>query len=119
MKKDFLLFVMIVEILFMFILCGCSETVSSYSDELSLNNWSATLDNKAKVSLEFEDDDAVFEIVLSDKQKVVISGLCEIDQSRFVIHDRATKTPYAFSYIVHFDRVEIVYDENTVSLYKT
>ena len=33
--------------------------------------------------------------------------------------DDKTKTPYAFEYIVHFDRVDVKFSTNTVSLYKT
>ena len=116
-KRIYLLIVPVMVLVFM--LCGCSETVNSYSEELILNSWNATLNNGDKMTLSFSGDDATLKLVLKDDEKVVISGFCELDENYFVIHDEVTKIPYAFSYIVHFDRVEIVYGENTVSLYKS
>ena len=98
---------------------GCQQVVTNPADELTLNKWVGELENSNTVSLEFDGSVATLSVTLYDKKNASISGLCELSDSAFVIHDASTKIPYAFSYIVHFDRVEIVYKENTVLLYKS
>lgn len=93
--------------------------VTNSADELTLNTWVGELENSNTISLEFDGNCATLTVVLYDKKTTSISGLCEISDTAFVIHDSKTKTPYAFSYIVHFNRVEIIYKENTVLLYKS
>ena len=93
--------------------------VTNSADELTLNTWVGELENSNTISLEFDGNFATLTVSLYDKKTTSISGLCEISDTAFVIHDSKTKTPYAFSYIVHFNRVEIIYKENTVLLYKS
>lgn len=93
--------------------------VTNSADELTLNTWVGELENSNTISLEFDGNCAMLTVSLYDKKTTSISGLCEISDTAFVIHDSKTKTPYAFSYIVHFNRVEIIYKENTVLLYKS
>ncbi len=99
-------------------LCSCTQVVTNSADELKMGEWSETLENESIILLSFDGDFAALEITNKGMESVSISGLCEVSETDFVIHDEKTKTPFAFSYIVHFDRVEIVYGENTVSLYK-
>lgn len=101
-----------------FLLCSCENTITTYADELTSYSWSAILENESEVMLSFKDDNATFKVEFPDSQKLVLSGFCELYDSSFVIHDTKTKYRYKFDYIVHFDRVELVYDDNTVSLYK-
>ncbi len=69
--------------------------------------------------LSFKDDNATLKMKQKDGEKLCISGFCEVSDSIFVIYDDKTKTPYAFEYMVHFDRVNVKILTNTVSLYKT
>lgn len=69
--------------------------------------------------LSFKDDNATLQIKQSNGEKMSISGFCELSDSIFIIYDNNSKTSYAFEYIVHFDRVNVKYLTNTVSLYKT
>ncbi len=101
------------------VLSGCTKTVTNPADELTGSKWYAQLENGNEITLEFIDDKACLTLSLSGKKSATISGLCELSDTAFVIHDEDTKIPFAFYYIVHFDRVEIIYDENTVSLYKS
>ncbi len=100
-------------------LCSCTQVVTNSADELKMGEWSETLENESIISLSFDGDFATLKIANEYMENVCISGLCEFSETDFVIHDEKTKTPFAFSYIVHFDRVEIVYGGNTVSLYKS
>ncbi|MBQ8057585.1 MAG: hypothetical protein IJ275_04550 [Ruminococcus sp.] len=102
-----------------FLSSGCSEVVTNSADELTQSKWSVQLDNGNKIALDFDGDKASLSVTLFDNKSITLSGLCELSSTAFVIHDENTKIPYAFTYIVHFDRVEIVYGENTVSLYKS
>ena len=100
-------------------LTGCQRIVVNSSDELTLHSWYTELDNGNKISLEFNDNNATVKVSLFDGKTESISGLCEVSDTAFVIHDSNTGVAYPFYYIVHFDRVEIVCGENTVSLYKS
>lgn len=101
------------------ILNGCQKVVTNTADELTLSSWACELENGNTISLEFNGNIATMNVTSFGSQTASISGLCELSEKAFVIHDAKTKTPYAFSYVVHFDRVEIVYKENTVLLYKS
>lgn len=105
-------------ILTIFVFTGCCESIENSADELRLNDWSGILENESEISLSFDDDYATLKISNKNIDTVSISGLCEISENEFVIHDENTNTPFAFSYIVHFDRVEVFYNSNTVSLDK-
>ena len=106
-------------LLLIFVFSGCQQVVVNNADELTMYSWESEFDNGTIVSLTFDENVATLHILLSDGSEKQIKGLCELSESAFVIHDSLTKKPYAFSYIVNFDRVEIVWDENTVSLYKS
>lgn len=99
-------------------LVGCTNTIETSSDELVASDWYAKLENNNEISLEFNDDNATMEFLLFDEEKLCISGFCEVTDSEFVIYDKDTKAPYAFEYIVQFDRVFVKFFTNTVSLYK-
>ena len=101
-----------------FLLCSCENTITTYADELTSCSWSATLENEAELALDFTDDNATLKADFPDGEELCLSGFCELYDSTFVIHDTKTKYQYKFDYIVHFDRVELIYDNNTVSLYK-
>lgn len=102
-------------------LTGCTKTaIQSYSDELVSSLWSATLDNETRIMLSFaEDDTATLKMKLKGEKELSISGFCEVSDTIFVIYDDSTGVPYAFEYMVHFDRVILKFSTNTVSLYKT
>lgn len=106
-------------VIVLLMLSGCQRVVENYGDELVMSSWVGELENGNTLTLRFDGNFATLSVTLFDKKTASVSGLCEISDSAFVIHDSKTKTPYAFTYIVHFDRVEIVYGENTVSLYKS
>lgn len=99
-------------------LCSCTQVVVNSADELKLSSWGVTLDNENEITLSFDGDFATLSSSVKNEEIVKISGLCEFSETAFVIYDDDSKIPFAFSYIVHFDRVEITYDGNTVSLYK-
>ena len=101
-----------------FFLCSCSDEIKSEKDELSAYAWSAELENKTAVTLSFSEDKATLKAELQKGEKLTLSGFCELYDDYFVIHDEKTKYPYEFFYNVHFDRVELIYGDNTVSLYK-
>ena len=103
----------------LFTLCACTDAVVNTADELRLNTWSAELYNGGVVSLSFSGDFATLKLENSELEEFAVSGLCEISDTAFVIHDENTDAPFAFTYIVHFDSVEILYEENTVRLYKS
>lgn len=101
-----------------FTLSGCTRQIKNSADELTLHSWSAQLENGNTIDLSFSDDNATLMLTVKDNDPVTLSGFCEISDSEFVIHDSAFGV-YPFSYIVHFDRVELTYDSNTVSLNKS
>lgn len=115
--KKFMLFIMCLAV--MFITSSCSLAVDSNADELTASSWSTTLENSNEINLSFTDDNATLTILFADGEKCKISGFCEVGDSGFVIHDSLSNTPYAFEYVVYFDRVELIFESNTVSLYKT
>lgn len=118
--KKFRLSVCCMLLIFVFFnFCACTDAVINNADELRLNKWSAGLDNGGNISLSFSGDYATLMLTNSELEEYTVSGLCEISDTLFVIHDKSADTPFAFSYIVHFDSVEILYEENTVRLYKT
>ncbi|MBQ8860882.1 MAG: hypothetical protein IJ015_06065 [Ruminococcus sp.] len=119
MRKNRFLPLAIALCLLNFILCSCTQVVKNNADELKMGEWHASLDNESEITLSFIDDLATLEVTNKDSESVCISGLSEVSDTDFVIHDNKTQMPFAFSYIVHFDRVEIIYEENTVSLYKS
>ncbi len=88
------------------------------ADELTLNSWENTFDNGNTVSLSFFEDNATFSVEAKDKESAVISGLCELNDSQFIIHDDSTKQPYSFEYNVQFDKVEVIFNSKSVLLYK-
>lgn len=105
---------------FVVTITGCTSTsIQSYSDELVSSLWCAKLENSTQIMLSFKDDKADLKIILKDGSMLSINGVCEVSDSIFVIYDDKTRTPYAFEYIVHFDRVDVEFLTNTVSLYKT
>ncbi|MBQ7133266.1 MAG: hypothetical protein IJO20_02100 [Ruminococcus sp.] len=108
----------LVFIFVLFTFSACTKAVNNSADELKLNKWSAQLDNGGVVTLSFSGDYATLKLTDSELKTYEISGLCEISATTFVIHDELTEMPFAFTYIVHFDSVEIVCDGNTVSLNK-
>lgn len=118
MISDFRKVICVVIAAVMLILVGCTTSIETPSDELVASNWYAKLENNNEIKLCFLGDEASMEFVFSDKEKLSISGFCEVSDSQFVIYDEITKTPYVFDYIVHFDRVFVKYFTNTVSLYK-
>lgn len=99
-------------------LCSCTKVIDNCADELVSSRWSATLDNGNTITLYFAGDGAVLMVRFSDDTSVSIYGLCEISDISFVIHDIKSMSAFAFNYIVHFDRVEVIYNQNTVVLYK-
>lgn len=119
MKENFARFVAVFTIFFMLIIMsGCSAQVRNFSDELTLNSWHTTFDNGNEISLTFDGDFATLTMQVSDNEKYEISGICECDDSSFIIYDSKYNIPYAFNYVVHYDRVELTYNKNTVSLEK-
>ena len=119
MKNIYKSIVCVILVVLTLVLSGCTKAVTNPADELTGSKWYSKLENKNEITLEFIDDKARLTLSLSDKKSTTICGLCELSDTAFVIHDEYTKIPFAFSYIVHFDRVEIIYDKNTVSLYKS
>lgn len=119
MKTIYKSIVCVVLLVLTLVLSGCTKAVANPADELTDSKWYAQLENGNEITLDFSGDKASLTLSLSDNKSAKISGLCELSDTAFVIHDEDTKIPFAFSYIVHFDRVEIIYDKNTVSLYKS
>ncbi len=120
MKKLVKIAMCILLLSFAFLLSSCTSTsIQSYSDELVESVWYAELENGTQIMLSFKDVKATLEIKQNDGEKMCINGFCEVSDSIFVIYDESTKTPYAFEYIVQFDRVNVKILTNTVSLYKT
>lgn len=99
-------------------LTSCTTDILTPSDELVSSSWYAKLENNNEIKLSFLEDTASLILTFPDNKKIVIHGFCEVSDTAFVIHDEKTDTPFAFEYIVHFDRVEVIYNKNTVSLYK-
>jgi len=83
-----------------------------------LNSWESTLENGNVLSLSFTEDNATLSIKFADGTSAEISGLCELNDTHFVVHDSSTGILYPFSYDVHFDKVEVIYNSKSVSLYK-
>ncbi len=105
-------------LLVIYTFCGCNRSIDNCADELVVSSYFAKLDNGSEISLSFCGDNATLYVKLADASACKISGFCEISDSIFVIYDDKTKKTYAFEYLVHFDSVDIIYEGNTVSLYK-
>ena len=88
---------------------GCETTVECYGDELKANRFEAVLKSGYKVSLEFEENNAAFEIN-GDKVGSKISGVSIVSEDTFVICDEKTKETYAFSYALTGDKLTLTYD---------
>lgn len=112
------IFLIICAFLMLLTLCACSPVVRNTADELTLNSWQTTLDNGNIVTLEFSSDYATLTLSIKDSDTITISGLCECDDDSFIIYDEVCNIAYPFFYDVHFDCVDITYDENTLSLDK-
>lgn len=105
-------------VFFVLLLSACTQTIENCGDELTLNSWSATLDNGVDVSLSFSDLSAKLILSKDNISDVVISGLCEISSNQLVIFDKKTGSFYAFEYQVFYDCVELSYADSTIKLFK-
>lgn len=112
------IFLLALLIICVFILSSCDKQIKNYADELTSSNWKSVYDNGNTAQLNFENDNACFILTTSSNNKAQISGFCEISDDSFVIHDDKTNTAFVFKYKVNFDCVDIIYDENTLSLKK-
>lgn len=117
-KNVNILMIILSVIVLVFFLSGCSSVVSNSADELTLNSWQTTFDNGNKVRLVFDGDYATLTLSVKDFDTTTISGLCECDDNSIIIYDKMSGIAYPFSYVVHFDKVDVTYGKNTVSLYK-
>lgn len=99
------------------LLCSCSRSVRSPSDELRMYAWSAELENGNRVSLQIDDDKARF-TASNDAFTLTVSGAYLIDDELLVISDEATRMNYSFRYQVHGDSVELSCGDGTIILQK-
>ena len=103
----------------MFVLCSCSRVIVNSADELTYNSYSKEFSNGNIVTLSFdENNNATLTMKTNKGKQAVISGFCEISDSEFVINDTKTSVAYPFRYTVYFDRVDIMYEGNVLTLNK-
>lgn len=100
------------------LLCSCARVVTSNADELTMHTWQSELDNGNIITLTFSGDNATLTLSYKDTEPVQVSGLCELDDTTFVIHDSSLFYSYEFQYVLHYDCVDIIYADTTVSLDK-
>lgn len=98
-------------------LCACERVIRDASDELVMNSWSAALDGGAKVSLTFEEDNAVFSVTNGDVSSS-LEGLCILSAEQFTVCDEETGENYTFDYRLFGDHIELTYNNSTIILLK-
>ncbi len=72
------------------LLTSCSRVVVNSADELTMHKWEREFENGTKITLSFSLDDATLRVKTNDGEDCVLSGLCEINSSVFVIYDKDT-----------------------------
>lgn len=100
------------------LLSSCQKVIVTPADELTSYQYKSEYENGNVVSLYFEGDKATLDMVTKRGERAQICGFCEISESDFVIFDSKTGVAYPFGYTVYYDRVDIMYDENVLSLDK-
>ena len=114
MKRILFLFVV-----FPVLLSSCAPVVSTVSDEIRLNSWSARLKNGSSVALSFTGDNADFIISHSDKSRCSeLKGLCVIDGDELMIYNSSDGEPYIFEYTLNDNKLVLKYDGGKLSLTK-
>ena len=100
------------------ILSGCTQTqITSKADELMANKWFASDKFGKEVALSFAQDTAELKVKTNDFSCEII-GTALVDEQTIRIFDNTLKQAYNFDYSLYGDRIEIIYNENTVELNK-
>lgn len=113
MKK----FVALICVFLCFLLCSCTIATTGYSDELTLNSWSAKLDGGAEINLEFKDENASLTLK-SGNDKTKISGKYLADDKSFVIFMPEISQNYTFAYVPKGNKLDITYNNSTITFNK-
>ena len=108
---------LIIPIFIMIFLCSCSSVVKNAADEIRLNKWSAELENKSVVTLQFKGDTAKLNIKAESKEaSAQIKGVSFIDTKRIVIVNNSDKELYTFNYTLKNNKLKLKYKGGAVSL---
>lgn len=91
-------------------LCGCSQSTQSVSDELRSNSWYAKNKNGTEIFLSFDMNYAELEFVGTDKMSSAeISGACVVSDSSFIITDTSMGEIIYFTYTISGDKATVCY----------
>ena len=102
----------------MLFLTGCTQAqITSKADELIANKWSASDKFGKEISLSFIQDTAELKVKTNDFS-CEITGTALVDEQTVKIFDNTLKQSYSFNYTLYGDKIEIIYDENTIELSK-
>lgn len=119
MRKNHVAGILCITVVFILLLCGCTQVVNSPADELKASNWQGVYDNGTQAGLEFgADHNAVLTLKTNDGKTVVISGGCIVNDETFMITDPKMGEGFTAGYKLHGDSVEITYHNNVVKLNK-
>ncbi|MGN1433431.1 MAG: hypothetical protein ACI4XI_06995 [Ruminococcus sp.] len=100
-----------------FVFSACTTDTSGYANELKSSKWEAKLEGGAEVNLEFFEDSAVLKISNSGKS-TEIKGNYLADENSFVIFVPDVAQNYAFDYSPKGDKLDLSYNDNTITLDK-
>lgn len=100
-----------------FVLSACTTDTSGYVNELKSSKWVAKLEGGAEVKLDFEEDTATLKINNSGKS-TEIKGSYIADESTFVIFMPEVSQNYTFDYTPKGDKLDLSYNNNTITLNK-
>lgn len=101
-----------------FSFCSCQRVIENKKDEVEQNLWQSEFENQNTVTLRFDDINATFTVEDNERLKLFIHGMFFIDDESIYIIDDETHTAFSFSYILHGDRIELIFNEKKIELSK-
>lgn len=102
------------------LLCSCSQINQNYADELKASVWHTVNKSTTEVTLSFsEDNKAEINIKGDSDNTCVISGICAVNESSFVISDVSMAKNISIDYKLYGNKVELTYMGSTLTLEKT
>lgn len=105
-------------IIMIFLLCGCTQKqITSVSDELMANSWQGNDEFNKEITLTFNGNTADLKIKTDDFSGSV-TGLTVVNDTKIEIFDNTLKEKFCFEYVLYGDKIELIYNKNTIELNK-
>ncbi|HHZ06421.1 MAG TPA: hypothetical protein GX401_06515 [Clostridiales bacterium] len=98
------------------LMCGCmKEQINTIPQELKASVWKGEDDFNKGAVLSFDGDTATL-LLKNGDDKVSIIGNAMIDDTAVTITDEALAEEFTFNYVLYGDKIEITYDNSTITL---